>query len=64
MEANVVIDATPLSKLFSKYLLEFANKYQVPCFYLEWKGEGESFILWLYHWYLKYAFQDHVTISF
>lgn len=32
--ANIVIDLTPLSKLFSFKLLEIANKYQLPCVYL------------------------------
>jgi len=33
-EADIIIDITPLSKLFSFKLLELANKYPLPCVYL------------------------------
>lgn len=32
--ANIIIDLTPLSKLFSLKLLELSNKYEIPCIYL------------------------------
>ncbi len=32
--ANIIIDLTPLSKLFSFKMLELANKYFLPCVYL------------------------------
>lgn len=32
--ADIIIDLTPLSKLFSFKLLELSNKYQLPCVYL------------------------------
>ncbi|MGQ4876400.1 MAG: hypothetical protein ACP6IY_20240 [Promethearchaeia archaeon] len=32
--ANLIIDLTPLSKLYSFKLLELANKYQLPCIYM------------------------------
>ena len=41
-DANIIIDLTPLSKLFSFKLLELANKYQIPCVYLGMDKEGKD----------------------
>ena len=41
-EANIIIDVTPLSKLFSFKLLELANKYQIPCIYLGMDKLGDD----------------------
>ncbi len=43
--ADIIIDLTPLSKLFSFKLLEMANKYYLPCVYLgiNKKGNNELF---------------------
>lgn len=38
--ANIIIDVTPLSKLYSFKLLELANKYQIPCVYLGMDKDG------------------------
>jgi len=40
--ANIIIDLTPLSKLFSFQLLEIANKYQLPCIYLGIDKNGNN----------------------
>ena len=40
--ANILIDLTPLSKLFSFKLLELANKYQIPCVYLGMNEQGKD----------------------
>ena len=40
--ANIIIDLTPLSKLFSFKLLELANKYQIPCVYLGMDKKGKD----------------------
>lgn len=45
--ANIIIDLTPLSKLFSFKLLELANKYQIPCVYLGMDGEGKDKLYWM-----------------
>ena len=45
--ANIIIDLTPLSKLFSFKLLELANKYQIPCIYLGMDGEGKNKLYWM-----------------
>jgi len=41
-DANIIIDLTPLSKLFSFKLLELANKYQLPCMYLGLDKNGRD----------------------
>lgn len=38
--ADIIIDLTPLSKLFSFKLLEVANKYFLPCVYLGINKKG------------------------
>lgn len=46
-EANIIIDITPLSKLFSFKLLELANKYQIPCVYLGMDKESKDKLYWM-----------------
>ena len=46
-DANIIIDLTPLSKLFSFKLLELANKYQIPCVYLGMDKEGKDKLYWM-----------------
>ena len=46
-EANIIIDLTPLSKLFSFKLLELANKYQIPCVYLGMGKDEENKLYWM-----------------
>lgn len=41
-DANIIIDVTLLSKLFSFKLLELSNKYQIPCAYLGMDKDGEK----------------------
>ncbi len=45
--ADIIIDITPLSKLFSFKLLELANKYQIPCVYLGLDDQGKDKLYWL-----------------
>ena len=45
--ANIIVDLTPLSKLFSFKLLELANKYQVPCVYLGMDKGGKDKLYWM-----------------
>jgi DNA-binding MarR family transcriptional regulator len=40
--SNVIIDITPLTKLYSFKLLEMANKYDLPCVYLGMDAQGEE----------------------
>ena len=46
-EANIIIDVTPLSKLFSFKLLELANKYQIACIYLGMDKLGDDKLYWM-----------------
>jgi DNA-binding PadR family transcriptional regulator len=45
--ANLVLDLTPLSKLYSFTMLEFANRYHVPCFYLGKTAENRQTVIWV-----------------
>jgi hypothetical protein len=45
--ANLILDLTPLSKLFSFKMLELANRYQLPCFFLGKNGSQEHAIIWM-----------------
>ncbi len=51
--ADVVIDLTPLSKLYSFQLLAMANQYHLPCFYLGLDAHGEYFLMWMTHLQFK-----------
>ncbi|MCP4762856.1 MAG: hypothetical protein GY870_13840 [archaeon] len=42
---NVIIDLTPLSKLFSFKLLELCNKYNLPCFFLGMGPDNTSHMI-------------------
>lgn len=44
LNANIIIDLTPLSKLFSFKMLELSNKYHIPCFYLGVNEKDELLI--------------------
>ncbi len=46
-EADIIIDITPLSKLFSFKLLELANKYPLPCVYLGIDKNEEDKLFWM-----------------
>jgi len=43
--ADIIIDLTPLSKLFSLKMLELANKYSLPCIYLGITEKGDNELL-------------------
>lgn len=45
--ADIIIDLTPLSKLFSLKLLELANKYLLPCVYLGLDEEEKDKLFWM-----------------
>jgi DNA-binding CsgD family transcriptional regulator len=44
--ANVILDLTPLTKLLSFKMLEYANKYALPCYYLGKNKENQDSIYW------------------
>jgi len=44
-EADIIIDLTPISKLFSLKLLELANKYRLPCVYCGKDKNGKHKLL-------------------
>lgn len=44
--ANVILDLTPLSKMFSFKLLELANKYHLLCFYIGMNKKEEYILYW------------------
>lgn len=46
-ESDLIIDITPLSKLFSIILLKKANQYGLPCFYIGHDDKGNNKIIWL-----------------
>lgn len=43
--ADIIIDLTPLSKLYSLKLLEISNKYQIPCIYCAIDDKGKYQLL-------------------
>ncbi len=46
-EANLIIDITPLSKLYSFEMLKKANKYGLMCFYVGQNEEGNDKLIWM-----------------
>jgi len=46
-EANLLIDITPLSKLYSFEMLKKANKYGLLCFYMGQDEEGKDKLIWM-----------------
>jgi DNA-binding PadR family transcriptional regulator len=46
-EADIILDLTPNSKLFSFKLLEFANQYQLPCFFLGRGENNKELLIWM-----------------
>ncbi len=46
-EADLIIDLTPLSKLYSFQMLELANKYHLPCLYLGAEGANQDHLIWM-----------------
>lgn len=51
--ANILVDVTPLSKLFSFKLLELANKYQIPCIYLGKDKDSQDKLYWMSNMKIK-----------
>jgi len=51
--ANLIIDITPLSKLYSFQMLRKANKYGLPCYYIGQDKEGDPKIIWMSNIKLK-----------
>lgn len=45
--SNVVLDITPLSKLYSFEMLKRANKYKLACYYLGKNDDGQDSIIWM-----------------
>jgi DNA-binding PadR family transcriptional regulator len=45
--ANLVIDLTPMSKLYSFKMLELANRYQLPCFFLGKNAQQSDLLIWM-----------------
>jgi hypothetical protein len=45
--SNLILDLTPLSKLYSFKLLELANRYQLPCFYLGKSDQSNEVVIWM-----------------
>jgi DNA-binding MarR family transcriptional regulator len=47
IKSDLIIDITPLSKLYSFFLLQLAKEFEVPCFYSGEDIEGNKEIIWL-----------------
>ncbi|WP_371805695.1 hypothetical protein [Candidatus Lokiarchaeum ossiferum] len=45
---NVILDTTPLTKLFTLKLLQISIKYQIPSFYLGKDAREQNRIIWTY----------------
>jgi hypothetical protein len=45
--SDVLIDLTPLSKLYSFKMLEIANRYNLPCFYIGSDENNNDILLWM-----------------
>ena len=41
IDSDLLIDLTPLTKLFTLILLESARKYELPCYYVEYSKQGD-----------------------
>lgn len=46
-DSNLIIDLTPLTKLYSFELLKRANQYQLACFYMGHDHEGKNSLIWM-----------------
>jgi len=46
-DANLLIDITPLTKLFSLILLKKSNEYDLPCFYIGKESKGNNKLIWM-----------------
>ncbi|MHA1519576.1 MAG: winged helix-turn-helix domain-containing protein [Promethearchaeota archaeon] len=46
-DANLILDLTPMSKLFSFKMLELANRYQLPCFFLGKSKNQSPHLIWM-----------------
>ena len=46
-DANLIIDITPLSKLYSFEMLKKANKYGLLCFYVGQDEKGNDLLIWM-----------------
>ncbi len=51
--SNLIIDITPLSKLYSFEMLKRANQYQLPCYYKGKNEEQKDVLLWMTNLKLK-----------
>lgn len=47
-EQDVILDVTPLTKLFTMRLLEISNKYHIPSTYLGKNAKKENVLLWIH----------------
>ena len=45
--SNIILDITPLSKLYSFKMLEIANKYQISCVYLGMDTDSKDKLYWM-----------------
>jgi len=52
-KANIILDITPLSKLYSFKMLELANKYQMDCIYLGLNKDGKDTLYWMSNMRIK-----------
>lgn len=46
-ESNIIVDLTPMSKLFSFKLLELCNRFKLPCFYIGQDENNNSELIWM-----------------
>jgi hypothetical protein len=44
---EIFLDLTPLSKLLTIKLLDYAEKYDIPSFYVGIDSEGKNFLIWV-----------------
>jgi DNA-binding MarR family transcriptional regulator len=52
-DSNLIIDITPLSKLYSFEMLKRANEYQLACYYIGKDPEGKDSLIWMTDIHLK-----------
>ncbi len=59
--SDLLIDLTPLSKLFTFKLLSIANKYHLPCFYLGLDENNNEFVIWMTQIHIEGISKDFKT---
>lgn len=47
-KTNIILDLTPLTKLYTLFLLQQSINYQFPSFYLGYKSSNEYELIWTY----------------